>query len=319
MVSRGFGNVPHWTELPDDCSLTYPIWGGEDFVLAPGCDRIFRALAADLEGYREAGQELLDGPFAEARMIEAIDEYAALIRDAAQADPRGPGAGVWEGAVEALRREMWLLRGRLERLLSGEPWVPMEIDVEAVMGFEAQDDFGLWVGPYLGCNFHSTVSVEVNTSDPMVGDQHVLMSFEYANEEAAWEQWTTYRIPLTLAPYDLTSYAGIRMRVRADQERILRFDLYGPESSARDQGITYGWEIPVSTEPTEVELLFEDAALPAWAIAQGRDPGDDFADVLATVASIAFHPMCVGRASDGFLPEGTTDLGFLAVDEIEFF
>src|SRR5690606_38061271 len=71
--NAGFGSVPRWTEKPDDCALTYPVWGGGSLALAPGCDPLFQALAEDLTAYHEAAEALLDGPFAEAAMLAAID------------------------------------------------------------------------------------------------------------------------------------------------------------------------------------------------------------------------------------------------------
>jgi hypothetical protein len=319
VANSGFGNVPRWTEVPEDCSLTYPVWRGTNLVIAPGCDRIFRAIAADLDGYRDAGQELLDGPFAESTLLAAIDEHAAYIQEEAENDPNGPGASRWASAVAELRAQVPQLRARFEGLLSGEPWVPFEIDVAGLTDFENQDTFGLTMGPMLLCNSNSTVSVAVNTEDPLAGSRDLVMSFEYGNETDPWQQWSLYLVPLASGVDDLTGLTGIRMWVRADRARSLRFDIDSPNATAASEGIRFGWDVPLTTEAAQVEVLFADAAMPQWAFDQGRAPADALADILATTTGLAFFPQCTGVGPTGLLPEGTTDPGFFEVDDIEFF
>ena len=118
---------------------------------------------------------------------------------------------------------------------------------------------------------------------------------------------------------DLTSFIGIRLWVRADQARGLRFNIDSPESSAAMEGIRFGWDVQLTDQPTQVEVLFADAAVQEWAVTQGRDPGDDLQDILATATALVFEPQCLNRDATGFLPEGTTDVGFLHVDDIGFF
>ena len=277
-------------------------------------------MAADLQGYRAAGQQLLDGPFAQEALLAAIDAHAEFIRAAAQSDPNGPGKFNWDTAVGMLRDEIPKLRARLEYLLTGEFWVPLELDVNQVADFEDQDDFGLTMGPSLYCNPASTVSVAVNTTEPLAGAQDLVMSFEYANEpDDDWGQWTQFTIPLTSGSNDLTLLAGLRMRLKADKARTLRLDIESPNNSARDLGVRFGWDVPVGQTAKQVDVEFADALVPSWAVDQGLDPGDNLAEILATVSGIVFHPQCAGRADDGQLPEGTTDPGFLEIDDIEFY
>src|SRR5690606_21156732 len=77
--------APHWTELPEDCSQTYPYWEG--LARAPGCDLVFRALGTDLEAWRAAAREFLDGPFALDTMLANVARHEALIVEHAHADP----------------------------------------------------------------------------------------------------------------------------------------------------------------------------------------------------------------------------------------
>jgi spore coat protein H len=315
----GFGDVPRWTEVPADCSQTYPVWSGQNQVLAPGCDRVFRALAADLTSYRAAGAELLAGPFAEGALESAIDQHAAFIREQAIADPHGPGATGFENYVSYLRAQMPFLRQRFERLLSGEPWVSLEIDTAAVTDFELQDDFGISMGPTFMSNAASTVSVAINAATPLVGTQDVVMSFEYGNETTPWQQWSFYRVPMLGGAADVRSLSGIRLWLRADEARTLRLDLDSQAESKASEGIRVGWDVPVTATGTQIEVRFANAAVVGWAVQQGRDPGDDPQSILATVSGLVFQPLCVGRDATGQLPAGTVDAGFLEIDDIEFF
>ncbi len=107
--------APHWTEIPDDCSDTYPYWDG--LGAAPACDRFIWAMAQDLEPWREAARELLDGPFAEEAMVENIDRHAAFIRDEIRKDSTPYTYATHEEAVAWLRSSIPALRARLEALI----------------------------------------------------------------------------------------------------------------------------------------------------------------------------------------------------------
>ncbi|WP_437682402.1 CotH kinase family protein [Sorangium sp. So ce131] len=112
---ENYGEVPHWTEAPADCSAELPVYMGDEAVRAPGCDPLFNALSHDAEGYQAALDELLAGPFSEARLQAEVKRYADLIRAAVAADPYGPTAEAWERAVERLEGDIPLMRARLER------------------------------------------------------------------------------------------------------------------------------------------------------------------------------------------------------------
>jgi hypothetical protein len=316
----GFGSVPRWTEVPEDCSERYGAWGGDNLVIAPGCDRVFRALAEDLTTYRTAGQELLDGPFGEQTLIDAIDTYAARIRGSVQVDPNGPTVTTFDQEVDYLKKQIPGLRSRFERVLSGEPWIAIELSTTALNDFEIYDDFSLTEGTWLGANEASSVAVTINDETPIGGQQDLKMSFEYFDQPgAAWEQWSAYRIPLAGGITDVRELTGIRMWVRADSPRGLRFNIDSNESSGASEGIRFGWDLSVTETATQVEVLFADAALADWVIDQGRDPGDPIEDILATLNAVVVQPECVGVGITGLLGDGVSDAGFVVIDDLEFF
>jgi hypothetical protein len=116
----------------------------------------------------------------------------------------------------------------------------------------------------------------------------------------------------------MTGRTGIRFRVRADQARVLRFEVESPKHTATSLGIRFGWDVQVTSESRLVEVPFANLAVPAWATIQGVDPRDDVQAILASVTGLAMNPMAVGRDASGFLPQGT-DAGRLDIDDIEFF
>lgn len=314
-----FGHVPAWTQTQSDCEHIYAVWGGDGQVVAPGCDRVFRALASDLTAYHAALQELLDGPLEEAALLAAIDSHAEFIRTEASADPNGPGAAGWEAAVDALRQRVPMLRRRVEKLLAGEEWQPQALDTTQTTGFEEQDEVGLLAGAVVNANPNSTVSVHLERQSPLTGSQSARLDFEYRNEAEPWEQWSLFEIPLLSEQTDLSALEGIRFQVRADRARQLRLSLSSPRSTKFDVGILFGWDIPIGEEASTVEVEFADMAMQQWAIDAGDAPDDDPQHVLGLVRALRFFPEPVGRGTGGQLPEETTDVGFLMIDEIEFF
>ncbi len=107
---------PHWSVVPADCSLTYPYWGGK--AIAPGCDGVFRAFNADLDRWRAAARQLLDGPFSVAAMNATIEKYLDVIGDAAHEDPTPPVYSPFDSAVSYLKSQIPVIRDRLEELIT---------------------------------------------------------------------------------------------------------------------------------------------------------------------------------------------------------
>lgn len=316
LYPSGFGNVPCWQTVPEDCSVSYPVWeDGKNRVIAPGCDRVFRAMAADLDDYRAAVQRLLEGPFSEDALLDTIDRHVAFIHEEATSDPHGPGASQFESAVSFLRQQIPNLRRRLEFIRTGESTTPLEITVGETTDFESNDEYGLTVGTLQLSNGNTTASVTLQQTEPLSGSQSLHFAFEFGNEDDAWGQWTLYRVPLAQAPKDLTALSGVRLKARSNETRTVRLDLTSPEDSANNEGIHFGWDLSVRAETKSFEVLFEDARIPSWA----SDPGDELGDILAVVSGISLQPNCNGRDDSGQLPEGTSDDGWVEIDDIEFF
>jgi len=314
-LGGGFLAVPRWTTVPDDCEKRYPVWAGDTVVVPPGCDRVFRALAADLSAYRAAGREFLGGPFSEKSVGETIDRYAAFIRDAVKADPLGPGIPGFDGAVRHLQKQTRVLRLRLESLISEKPTTPLEISAGKILDFESHDNRDLAQGAPLASNDRSVVSVEIDGASPLSGKRDLLYSFRFADEEKGHNQWTALNIPLAPGNGDLSELSGIRFLIRASGERVLRLDIDGPGNPAPESGIRYGWDVDVTENPARMEVRFADASPPSWAAAKGKAPRK----LLTAATALIFSPQCRGKDRAGLLGEGNIDAGFIRIDEIELF
>lgn len=314
-LGGGFTNVPRWTIVPENCGQYYPVWEGDIGVIGPGCDRMFRALAADLGGYRKACREFLDGPFRETAMNEVIDRHAAFIRDEVRADSNGPGVAAFDSAVRAVKKEIPRLRARLESFISDKPLKPVVVDIKEGLSFESCEHHDLATGPLLLSNPNTAASVECNTIFPLSGKHDLLYSFQFADEENAWGQWSFYRIPMAVGDHDVSGLTGIRLLVRADDKRLLRLDLDGPDNPDPMTGIRYGWDIDVPENPTRIEVRFADASLVPWAKKKGKGPQS----VVSNVTALIFSPQCQGRNPDGRLGKTKTDKGSVWIDDIAFF
>jgi hypothetical protein len=314
-LSSDYGNVPPWYLKPEDCAKTYPVWGGQSKVIAPGCDNLFKALAKDMSDYQAAGRKLLDGPFALETMRAKIDELAAYIRSAATTDPHGPGADIFENDIGFMKQELPKLRARLEHFMTLKPVNPVVIHPEQVNGFETEDDYGLTAGTMMMSNEHTTTSIEINRTDPLVDSQSIRFRFDFGNETKTWNQWAFYSIPFTTSPANLSSYTGIRFTLRSNAARTVRVDLKSPKNSGTNDGIQVGWDVNVTTAPTVIEVVLADAKVPSWA----TDPKDDLQAILKYVTGLSFQPNCIGRNGSGQLPDGVTDVGWIDIDAVEMY
>jgi hypothetical protein len=220
-----------------------------------------------------------------------------------------------------LKHNIPLLHARARARRNGITPAALDLSVSRVNDFEALDDTLLTLLPSFS-NATTTTSVSLaggarSGGEPALeGLQSLRLSFEYRNQgQTPWAQWTNLALPFEGRPIDLSKLSGIRLTLRTDSPRVVRVDLDSVLYEASVEGIKFGWELDVTSAPLPINLLFADAALPAWA----RATGDQLATIRQRVDALAFHPMCNGRDGDGLLAEGTTDPGFLELDAIELF
>ncbi len=313
----GWGSVPHWTQTPEDCAELYPVWSGVSTVAAPGCDRVFQALASQPESYRRAIDTLLAGPFSEAEIYAHIDQWQARIDHAVRADSLSDYSG-WRNAVDGMKALIPLLRQRLQAFRENQPVIPWTLKVSSPNDFEDATDAGLQLGIGLIHNSASTVTQAVSDVEPLEGTQDARIDFVFRDGTQPWDHWIFWSLPFDGGTRDLSGYDSLRFQARANRNRSLRVELTSPEITNASLGVYPGWDILLSTAPRTYTVALSAAKVPDWAGQQGIDPGDSLAAILSTSTGIAMNPKPVGQKSGGFLGDGIVDSGFVHIDNIEF-
>jgi hypothetical protein len=316
-ICAPFAPVPPWFTAPDDCNKNYSVWGGAS-VKAPGCERLFQALAEDRPGYQAAVDQLLAGPFAVERMAATIDQWAVFIRASAAADPDLGGEAGWMGAVSQLKKSIPLLRERLMVLRDGKSLVPTSLALTGINAFEQETALGVTLGLTAVANPGTDIAVTLNTTDALGGARDVRADFVYRDSgdapSQAYGQWIYLFFPLAGGYQDLTVVKEIHMRLRSDHQRVVRIDLESDKYVAGNAGIKFGWEVPVADTPTDVVLVVDKATLPSWASIRT----DTLTTVRPHISGVAFNPATIARNSSGYLGPGVIDPGFLEVDDVLF-
>jgi len=112
-------------------------------------------------------------------------------------------------------------------------------------------------------------------------------------------------------PIDMRSMTSIRMWIRADRPRKVRFSLAPADSIlkiAADTGVTFGRDTTIGTEWSEWVIRAEDLAWPRWA----KDlPASRREEILSRVFALQFDVGC--EAKDGVCQN---DSGHIDVDDV---
>lgn len=312
-------NAPHWTVTPVDCSTKYAEFGADIWVLAPGCDRFFRALAADTTVYRQTIDRLLDGALSESSWRNRIAVHRDFLAEAIAEDPTVDATG-WHDAVTTLMDSIPLLRERLTRLRDGQSIQPLRLQTGGRNDFSAVSSFEVAIGVNQYSNVASTTQISLQSpTDLDPTPTRIRMDFSMRNEAEPWKQWVKMAYDLAGGPNDLSNKIGLRMRLRADKPRVLRVEIRSPNQSRTHDGVQLGWDAAALDSWNLLELRFSEAGLTTWAIERGLDPGDPPATVWSTVTGLELLPSGLGRNSNGQLPPEKVDHGFLEIDYIEFF
>lgn len=309
-----FAAVPRWTTTPADCNQNFKVWGSA-WVKPPGCDRLFQAARANHAGYGAAVDQLLAGPFAIATLMPKIDAWSALIRTSVVSDPTVGGESTWTSAVMQLRKIIPTLRERLATLRDGKAIQAVSLSLVAPNDFERITSADVALSLTAIASPGSDVAVALGMTGAVGGLQDIRIDFTYRDAPGlgGWQQWMYFPINFEGGVRDLTAVRAIRIRLAADRPRNVRIDLESSLYQAGDQGIKFGWEIPVSTTPTTIELVMDSAALPSWGMTT-----DVLAMVRKGMSGLAFNTTPEGRNALGLLGAGKSDPGFLRIDDVQF-
>jgi spore coat protein H len=312
-----YAAVPHWNTPPTDCDRNYPVWG-RTWVKAPGCDRLFQAIAKDRADYQTAVDKLLAGPFHEQTVLNKIDFWSKFIHDSEVDDPTAEGEASWISAVNELKDTVPFLQKRLMALRDGRPLAPLSLSLTSTNDFERATSLGAKIAFAIRANPNSDVSQEVSTTGALDGKQDIRLKFVYrdpsGSPEHGWQHWIDYFMPFTNGFQDLTSVAQVRLLLRSDQPRTVRIELESDLYQESNTGIKFGWEVAVTSSPTPVRLVLNNARLPFLV----KRTTDALSHVRTHVSGLTFHPSVVGRNESGNLGSGNSDPGYLEIDDVRF-
>lgn len=309
-----YAAVPHWNTPPIHCGRNYPVWG-QAWVKEPGCDRLFQAIANDRAGYRSAVDRLLSGPFDEQTVLNKIDLWAKFIHDSEVADLTAEGEAPWMSAVRELKATIPFLRERLMVLRDGRPLAPLSLSLRSNNDFETATSLGAQLAFAIRANVNSEASQEAHTTGALDGKQDIRLNFVYRDpSDHGWRQWINYFMPFTDGFHDLTSVGQVRMLLRTDQPRTVRIELESDLYQSSNKGINFGWEVAITTTPTPVRLVLDNARLPSRA----TGTTDVLSRIRSHVNGLTFNPAVVGRNASGNLGSGNEDPGYLQIDDIQF-
>ncbi|MBN2530137.1 MAG: CotH kinase family protein [Deltaproteobacteria bacterium] len=316
-----FSDVPTWRNVPENCDARFSAWNGNKTIIASGCDRIFQTLTQDMAPYENARKQLLTGggPFTQGALQAKIDKYAARIRNAAGADPLGPGQTSFENAVKMLKLNIPMMQKRNECL--DEAAVPAaEVSVSKVADMEDLTTCSLLNGAKVYPSSSTFLSDTISTDASISGNRNLTLTFEFSSDEYPWSSWLSYELLVSERPYNIQQFTGMRLKISADPPRPVRLYLAGNENA--DLGfspIAFGWDLKPTRVVQQMEVRFADAALPDWAIATGESPSNSLQEVLTGLHGIVFSPASTEVNGHGILPKDVVDTGSVQIDDIEFF
>jgi spore coat protein H len=324
-VSTPFDAVPAWDAPPGDCSVRYVTFSADAPVRAPGCDPFVHGLALfERSRYLGAVQQLLDGPLQLDSIDQKLDRWFSQIADAVAGDPNGPGlAGLQEG-VKNLRSNLGWLRERLQRVHDGVPVARMVLTVGSPNDFEGVDPLGFTLGATGMSNPTSTLSYGPNQNGPIAGATDARFDFVFrdASPPAPWAQWLFVNLRTAGGRASLvdSGVTEIHFKARSNANRQLRVDIESPNNPETNQGVCLGWDVNITTEAREYACALAAAEIPSWRLSQTPlpPPTTDRNAVFNYMTGLVFRPQANGRTASGLFPTGTTDQGFVEIDDVEF-
>jgi hypothetical protein len=308
--------VPGWDRPQSDCGVRFTIEGA--VLMPPGCDSVFRGLqAAGRASYQAALDRLLqvwDLP----DLYRQLDAWTGEIAEAVTRDPTLPGAARWRAAVQVLKRDLRVLREKIEatrsNMMLGEAF---GLSAPGVTDFETATPLAFLLNSTTESNARSGAFHQLNQTGAISGMADVRLQFELRNDSddaaGAYSQWTVLQLPLA-QPTALTSLKRIRFLLRTDSIRRVRIEIASSRYTDPEGGERYGWPLLSSVQAQQYVLDVKDLALPDGT-GQGAVPVNE---ILSLVTGLAVTPEARGRNDAGLLGAGRSDAGFVQLDDISF-
>jgi spore coat protein H len=312
-----YETVPAWNEPYDETNCKYFIGvkvssGAE--MLPPICDPLMTIFATKYESeYDEKVSEFLKGPFSE---VESwIDEWVSQIQSSVELDTLRSKRANWLSEVQKLKADISILRELAQAKLDGIKLEKLKLYTEKLTDFELLTPLMVQSGVQSYNSSNSTYNVELSEKGLLVGDNALELKFVYTPGDK-WSGWTKSSVQLDKPSVDMNQQNQLKIWLKADRPRNLRIGIESSNYKDKDSGGNYGWDIKVSTEAKEYVLSYEDLKWTSWDAGNAsKNPIDK---ALEAVHGLSFSTSPASFNSSGFMEEGSEEVGFVLLDNIEF-
>lgn len=293
-------SAPGWRDPVKDCDEL------QSGLHPASCDPLLSALVLDQERYAAAVNELLAGPLEEERVFEQIDEHARLIEEFIAADRFGPSVEAWKKDVAEVKRNIPLLRERLEVFARGETVRRVGVEPQQVNDFDEvtplEVELGISVYAAEGVVGRVMLGERENPSDAGASAElsGLRLSFDIPTAEGG--PWISFLFPFPNGDEDLRERRGVRFRASINAPTPyarLRIE----SSASEDTSNAWGWDLALSERVATYELSLDDLT---WS-QPDTEPPQSTAEWLARANGIAF------------VLAGAKAKGELHVDDVEFY
>jgi len=338
--------IPDFNARPLHCSPR-PIWETTSLerVTPPRCDPLLNLLAeTHWERLVELGNELLDGPFAAARLLELADDYAAKLAPLVAADPL-LNTATWERARSELSQIItlagpsfaaFLAEGLIDEALPVSP--PLEAPPRNVDALTA--NIGLHVGGITNFEFESppsampsgvfvygdplaSVQANWNTEQPLSGAADLRFDFSFQRGPGLYDEWAG--IGLATSESDVRAYSSIVVWMSSDRPRHVRVRIDSPayQETFGTEFAEFGIDHDVGITPQPFVIDFSQLYYPSWA-KDGWSAGQGFPGtdaealdlVLQRFTALVFGPSATVDATGEL--GAASETGYLRIDNVYF-
>jgi spore coat protein H len=307
-----FEIVPMPLSTPGDCPTYYPLFGRG--VMAPGCDRLFRALGqVDRARYRVQLERLLAGPFDLARIDTWIDERLEQLLPHIARDSYGRTVEMVKAWVEAMRADLPYLAQRAMAEHDGTPLPHFRLAPDSTNDFESTTPLALQLGVARQTAPETRVAPAIREGAALGGRRDLEVSFAFPAGGEPEERWVRLRLPFDGDVVDIGAKTSLRLVLQSDGPRTVRMgidsDVY---SSGVFGGPVFGWDVVLDGTRQTIELPLAAASYP-----QSAPPvPETLADVLVRATGLLVDPQRLGP-SGGALPRtSAADSGRIYIDQI---